>query len=82
MGKAADTFGRAQAWWGGMSLFIVSFVICALAPTIEVMIIGRVLSGVAWATTGPAGFGILASTLDRSKRGLASSLQVKPLCRS
>ena len=75
LGKAADTFGRSKAWWSGMFMFISSFVICAYSTSIEMMVVGRTLSGIAWATTGPAGFGILASTLERSQRGVASSLQ-------
>ena len=75
LGKLADSYGRARMWWGGMTLFLSSFFICATATSIVPMILGRVLSGIGWAATGPAGFGILASTLERSQRGVASSLQ-------
>ena len=74
LGKAADTWGRSKAWWGGMTLFVLSFVICAWSTPIEMMVAGRTLSGIAWATTGPAGFGILASTLE--------SLDACPACGS
>jgi MFS family permease len=74
LGKLADLYGRARCWWGGMTLFVGSFFLCANAWSIWPMIIGRVLSGIGWAATGPAGFGILASTLERSQRGVASSL--------
>jgi MFS family permease len=74
LGKLADLYGRARCWWAGMTLFVTSFLICANAQSIYLMIFGRILSGLGWAATGPAGFGILASTLERSQRGVASAM--------
>ena len=44
-GPWADQAGRKPPLYTGLALFIVGTVVCALAPTIEVLILGRVLQG-------------------------------------
>lgn len=45
-GPWADQSGRKPPMYAGLGLFIVGTVICALAPTIEVLIFGRFIQGV------------------------------------
>jgi DHA1 family bicyclomycin/chloramphenicol resistance-like MFS transporter len=44
-GPWADQAGRKPPLYTGLALFIVGTMVCALAPTIEVLILGRVLQG-------------------------------------
>ena len=42
-GPLSDRYGRRPALLGGLSLFLIGTVVCALAPTIEMLIVGRIL---------------------------------------
>jgi MFS transporter, DHA1 family, multidrug resistance protein len=44
-GPWADQAGRKPPLYTGLALFIAGTMVCALAPTIEVLILGRVLQG-------------------------------------
>ncbi|MGL5010780.1 MAG: multidrug effflux MFS transporter, partial [Paracoccaceae bacterium] len=44
-GPWADQAGRKPPMYAGLALFIVGTVICALAPTVEVLIFGRFIQG-------------------------------------
>ncbi|WP_366554754.1 multidrug effflux MFS transporter [Aquibaculum sediminis] len=45
-GPLSDRFGRRPLLLGGMALFVVASVICALAPPLEYLIIARILQAV------------------------------------
>src|SRR5688572_3989184 len=45
-GKLGDLFGKARILTAVLVLFALGAIICAVAPTIEVLIAGRILSGV------------------------------------
>jgi DHA1 family bicyclomycin/chloramphenicol resistance-like MFS transporter len=45
LGPLSDRFGRRPVLLGGLTVFIVASVICTFAPSIEVLIAGRVLQG-------------------------------------
>jgi DHA1 family bicyclomycin/chloramphenicol resistance-like MFS transporter len=44
-GPWADQAGRKPPLYTGLALFIAGTVVCALAPTVEVLILGRVMQG-------------------------------------
>ena len=46
-GPLSDRFGRRPALLGGMALFLFGSLVCLLAPSIEMLIAGRVLQGAA-----------------------------------
>ena len=52
-GRLGDLFGRRAMFLGGMSGFVLTSVMCGLAPTIDVLIGGRLLQGVAAAVMSP-----------------------------
>ncbi len=58
-GRLGDLFGRAQVLLVGMGAFAVASVVCALAPTIHLLIAGRVLQGAVGAVMLPQGFGLI-----------------------
>lgn len=45
LGMASDRYGRRAVIVGGMVLFVVGGVVCALAETIDWIIVGRILQG-------------------------------------
>jgi MFS transporter, DHA1 family, multidrug resistance protein len=49
-GPLSDQIGRKKTLLIGMSIFAVGSVICAAAPTIEVLVIGRLIQGMGGAT--------------------------------
>lgn len=44
-GRLGDSFGRRRVMFGALVLFIVSSILCAIAPTLELLTVGRVLQG-------------------------------------
>jgi MFS transporter, DHA1 family, multidrug resistance protein len=50
-GPWADQAGRKPPLYTGLALFIAGTVVCALAPTIEVLILGRAVQGLGGAAT-------------------------------
>lgn len=65
-GKLGDLYGKGRILTGVLALFSVGAVINALAPTIEVLIAGRVLQGVAGGVF-PLAFGIVRDTFPRDQ---------------
>ena len=63
-GKLGDLYGKGRILTAILVLFSVGAVINALAPTIEVLIAGRVLQGVAGGVF-PLAFGIIRDTFPR-----------------
>ncbi|MGB7393496.1 MAG: multidrug effflux MFS transporter [Pricia sp.] len=45
-GPLSDSFGRKPIVYAGFSLFAVASVICVFAPSLEIMVVGRILQGI------------------------------------
>jgi len=73
VGKLGDLYGKGRVLTAVMVLFSVGAVICGLANSVEVLIGGRVLQGVAGGVF-PLAFGIVRDTFPRER--LASGLGV------
>lgn len=58
-GPLSDRFGRKPVLLIGFALFLLATIACALAPTIEVLIIARVLQGLAASASPAAGRAIV-----------------------
>ncbi len=52
-GTLGDLFGRKKVMLGGVAVFCAGSVVCALAPHVQVLIVGRVLMGVGAAASEP-----------------------------
>jgi MFS transporter, DHA1 family, multidrug resistance protein len=50
LGTLSDRFGRRRLLTGGIAMLVVSGIVCSLAPTVEVLIVGRVLMGISGAS--------------------------------
>ena len=70
-GALGDQFGRRRMFVLGLVAFGVTSVLCAVAPTSEVLIGARALQGFAGALLVPGSLAILAATFEGAARGKA-----------
>ncbi|MCW5588094.1 MAG: MFS transporter [Legionellales bacterium] len=73
-GKMADIHGQRRFCITGLLLFIVSSIIAGLAPTTPVLIIARILQGLAAAIYIPTVYGLIISSFAQKERGLTMGL--------
>jgi EmrB/QacA subfamily drug resistance transporter len=70
-GSLSDLFGRRRVFGIGVAGFGVTSVICAAAPTAELLVAARALQGIAGALLVPSALAVIVSTFDESERGAA-----------
>src|ERR1700761_7557223 len=70
-GSLGDVFGERRVFSIGVGGFGVVSLLCALAPTIEVLIACRALQGVFGALLTPSALAVIASTFSAEERGAA-----------
>ena len=70
-GSLGDIFGERRVFSLGVLLFGLTSVVCALAPSIEVLVIGRALQGVAGALLTPAALAVIVAAFGPDERGSA-----------
>jgi EmrB/QacA subfamily drug resistance transporter len=70
-GKLADQFGRRMMFMIGMAVFTVGSLLCALAPSIDMLIFFRVIQGLGAGILAPIGFAITAVAFPPQERGKA-----------
>ena len=70
-GSLGDIFGERRVFALGVSAFGVTSLMCALAPTIEVLVAARALQGIAGALLTPAALAVIVSTFPPDERGKA-----------
>lgn len=70
-GPASDRLGRYRVLAGSLVVFIIGTAVCAVAPSIELLITGRVLQGL-----GAAGVGVLPRAIARDQFGHEASARV------
>ena len=70
-GSLADVFGERRVFAIGVGGFGAVSLLCALAPTIEVLIAGRVLQGVFGALLTPSALAVIVSVFPPAERGAA-----------
>ena len=61
-GTLGDLFGRRKAFIGGLALFTLSSLACALAPSIGILIAARAVQGVGAAVMMPSTLSVLTNT--------------------
>jgi EmrB/QacA subfamily drug resistance transporter len=74
MGRLGDMFGRKRLFTGGLTVFTISSLLCALAPGIEWLIAARALQAIGGAAMMPATLSILNVTFHGGRRGLAMGI--------
>lgn len=70
-GSLGDIFGERRVFALGVLLFGATSLVCALAPTIEVLVGARALQGMAGALLTPAALAVIVSTFPPDERGKA-----------
>jgi EmrB/QacA subfamily drug resistance transporter len=70
-GSLGDQFGRRRMFVFGLIAFGATSVLCAVAPSVELLIAARALQGVAGALLVPGSLAIVAATFEGAERGRA-----------
>ena len=70
-GSLGDRFGRRQVFLWGVVWFSIASGLCALAPTIEVLIAARALQGVGAALLTPGSLALIEASFRQEDRGAA-----------
>jgi EmrB/QacA subfamily drug resistance transporter len=70
-GALGDRYGRRRIFDLGVVLFALASVACALAPSAEALIAGRMLQGLGGALLTPGSLSILSASFPRELRGRA-----------
>ena len=70
-GSIGDVLGERRVFLFGVAGFGVTSVLCAFAPTIEVLVVGRALQGASGAALTPAALAVIVSVFDAGERNRA-----------
>src|SRR6184192_3935705 len=70
-GSMGDQFGRKRVFLFGVLFFTASSVLCGLATSSRVLIVGRALQGIGAAFLVPGSLAIISATFDDAERGRA-----------
>lgn len=70
-GAVSDAFGRIRVLRLALVAFAATSVLCALAPTSSVLIVARLLQGVAGALLVPGALGLIVATFDGAREARA-----------
>lgn len=73
-GRLADTMGRKRILLGGIALFTVASVLCALAPSVPLLVAARAVQGVGAAVMVPASLSVLLIDTPVQRRVMSISL--------
>ncbi len=74
MGRLADQFGRKRFFIGGLAVFTLGSLLCALAGTIDALIAFRVVQGVGAGMLAPIALATTALVFPPHQRGLGLAL--------
>lgn len=67
-GRTADRIGRKQVFSAGVSVFLLGSVVCAFAPSVAVLIIGRAAQGMGAAMLTPSALGMMIAAFPPERR--------------
>jgi EmrB/QacA subfamily drug resistance transporter len=70
-GSLGDVFGERRIFEIGVGLFGITSLLCAAAPTIELLVAARALQGVAGALVTPAALAVIVAVFPPAERGKA-----------
>ncbi|MEI6800044.1 MAG: MFS transporter, partial [Pseudomonadota bacterium] len=73
-GAMSDRFGVVRVFQGGILAFMAASLLCAIAPTMPLMIAARVLQGLGAAFMVPGSMTIVSRAYSRADRGRALGL--------
>ena len=70
-GSLGDLFGRKRVFQAGVVIFALASLLCAVAPNVAMLVVGRVLQGVGGALLTPGSLAILEASFRRDDRAAA-----------
>jgi EmrB/QacA subfamily drug resistance transporter len=70
-GSLGDLFGERRMFMTGVAGFGLTSIFCAVAPTIELLVVARALQGVFGAVLTPAALAVIVATFPPAERGRA-----------
>ncbi|MEM6610458.1 MAG: MFS transporter [Pseudomonadota bacterium] len=70
-GAFGDKFGTARIFAAGIAVFVVASLVCAAAPTTQIMIGARVVQGIGAAMMVPGSLAMIARAYPEAERGRA-----------
>lgn len=70
-GSLGDRYGRRRVFVLGVGLFTLASLLCALAPTVELLILGRLLQGIGGALLTPGSLAIIEASFRPDDRARA-----------
>ncbi len=70
-GALGDRLGRKRVYAAGIILFTLASIWCGMAPTIDLLIIGRAVQGIGGALLVPGSLAIISAFFDGDRRGTA-----------
>lgn len=73
-GRTADRLGRKRVFMAGAAVFGGGSMVCALAPSLEVLVAGRAVQGLGAAFLTPATLGLLLAAFPHERRTQVVSL--------
>ena len=73
-GVAGDRYGRSAVFVGGLIVFAIASIACGLAPTIEWLVVARLVQGVAAAALVPGSLALVNAGIREEERGQAVGL--------
>ncbi|MDY7101553.1 MAG: MDR family MFS transporter [Actinomycetota bacterium] len=70
-GWASDRFGRKRSFVFALGLFTVASALCAAAPSLELLVIARILQGIGGGLLMPVGMAMIYELFEPDERGKA-----------
>src|SRR6266540_5425847 len=70
-GSLGDRYGRRRVFVVGTGLFTVASLLCAIAPTVEILIAARFVQGIGGALLTPGSLAMIESSFQRKDRARA-----------
>jgi EmrB/QacA subfamily drug resistance transporter len=70
-GSLGDHYGRRRVFQIGVTWFAIASMLCGLAPTVELLAVGRALQGIGGALLTPGSLAIIAAAFDPADRSRA-----------
>jgi MFS family permease len=70
-GSLTDVFGERRTFSAGLAGFGATSLLCAVAPTVDLLVVGRALQGAAGALLIPATLALIVTTFTEDERGAA-----------
>ena len=73
-GRSADRLGSRRVFFAGLAVFCLGSALCGLAPSVTVLVLGRIIQGAGAAALLPSSLGLLLGAFPADQRSHAVAL--------